>query len=331
MTSTAEHYRRFSERDAAPVSPIFADWARGVADDGAILAAIDALPEDKRHPTLVFASARWAGCPVEGWSVAGPWMIEHWAEIEPVIRARATQTNEAGRCATLLGELASIDGPIALLEVGTSAGLCLYPDRYSYRYRGVRGETALDPADDVSDVILPCELIGDIPAPTRLPDVVWRAGIDRSPVDLRDEDQLRWLDTLIWPGQDHRRPRLRAAARILRDDPPLIVHGDLVDELAATAALAPAGATLVVFHSAVLMYPEPTRRELFVEAVGALDAVWLSNEIENVVPGIGERMPAGVDSTGRFVLARNGVPVALTGSHGQSLERIGGSLDTGPA
>ncbi len=314
------------------MSPIFADWARGLASDELILAAIDALPEDRRHPTLVFASARWAGCPVEGWSVAGPWMIEHWAEIEPVILARATQTNEAGRCATLLGELASIEGPIALVEVGTSAGLCLYPDRYSYRYTDGDGQTAtLDPTDGVSDVILPCELIGDTSAPARLPDVVWRAGIDRSPVDVWDENQLRWLDTLIWPGQEHRRPRLRAAANILRDDPPLIIRGDLVDELATTAALAPTDATLVVFHSAVLMYPDPGRRGLFVDAVGGLDAVWLSNEIEYVVPGISERMPAGVDSTGRFVLARDGVPVALTGSHGQSLERIGGSLGTGPA
>jgi hypothetical protein len=44
---------------------------------------------------------------------------------------RTTQTDEAGRCAVLLAGLAQ---PLALLEVGASAGLCLYPDRYAYRY-----------------------------------------------------------------------------------------------------------------------------------------------------------------------------------------------------
>lgn len=330
MTSIAEQYRHFSEHDAAPVSPIFAGWARGVSESAPVLDAIDALPPDKRHPTLVFASARWAGCPVEDWSVAGPWFVEHWAEIEPVILSRWTQTNEAGRCATLLGELAAIEGPIALLEVGTSAGLCLYPDRYSYLYSGPDGLTALDPDDGISDVVLSCTLLGDTVAPRRLPEVVFRAGIDRSPIDLADPEELRWLDTLIWPGQSYRRPRLTAAASIVRSDPPLLVRGDLVDELNATAALAPADATLVVFHSAVLMYPEPERRARFIDAVTALNAVWLSNERVDVVPGVADRMPPGVDSRGRFVLARDGVPVAVTGSHGQSLERIGAPA-TSPA
>ena len=52
------------------------------------------------------------------------------------MRERRTQTNEPRRCATLLPALAQLDGPLALLEVGASAGLCLYPDRYSYRYDG---------------------------------------------------------------------------------------------------------------------------------------------------------------------------------------------------
>jgi hypothetical protein len=37
--------------------------------------------------------------------------------------ARRTQTNEAARCATLLPTLAALPQPLALIEVGASAGL----------------------------------------------------------------------------------------------------------------------------------------------------------------------------------------------------------------
>jgi hypothetical protein len=46
--------------------------------------------------------------------------------------AQSTQTNEPGRCAALLPMLARLPEPLALPEVGASAGLCLLPDFYTY-------------------------------------------------------------------------------------------------------------------------------------------------------------------------------------------------------
>lgn len=37
------------------------------------------------------------------------------------------------RAAALLLVLAQLPGPLSLIEVGASAGLCLYPDRFTYR------------------------------------------------------------------------------------------------------------------------------------------------------------------------------------------------------
>src|SRR4029453_559633 len=132
---------------------------------------------------------------------------------------------------------------------GTSAGLCLYPDRYSYRYTG---HPQLDPVDGPSTVVLECAAGGPVPVPDHLPEVAGRGGIDLNPLDVRHPDDLGWLEALIWPEHDDRRERLRAAAAIVAADPPRIVAGDLNARLQVLAAAAPDDATLVVFHTAVL-------------------------------------------------------------------------------
>jgi hypothetical protein len=111
-------------------------------------------------------------------------LLDDWDAVRATVLARATQTNEVGRCATLLPVLAGLPGPLALIEVGASAGLCLYPDRCSYRYSGSRGDVALDPAAGPSPVVLECRLDGDVPLPDALPDVVWRGGVDLYPLDV---------------------------------------------------------------------------------------------------------------------------------------------------
>ncbi len=55
---------------------------------------------------------------------------------------RSTQTNEPARCATVLPVLAQLPQPLALLEVGAAAGLCLLPEYYAYDYGGVRIDRA---------------------------------------------------------------------------------------------------------------------------------------------------------------------------------------------
>lgn len=322
LTEIAERYRLFAAREAHDVSPTFEAWALGLADDDDLLQLLAPLPRLKQQPNLVFAAARWAGCPVGGFGTLREWMLVHWPEIEATILARSTQTNEAARCSAMITALAGIDGPVALLEVGASAGLCLSLDRYSYRFAVGDRVVALDPADGTSTVVIPCEVGGSIPLPERLPQVVWRAGVDQSPIDVRVADELRWLETLIWPEHQDRVARLHAAARIAAADPPHLRRGDLVELLASTAEWAPRDATLVIFHSAVLSYLEVDRREQFRRVVRGLDAVWVSNEAPGVFPDIAAKVPAELAVGGRFLLARDGEPLALTGPHGQSIDGL---------
>ncbi|MER2134453.1 MAG: DUF2332 domain-containing protein [Arthrobacter sp.] len=318
-TATAAGYERFAAVEARGVSPLYEEWAASIADDDAVLVLIDSLPRPKRQPNLVFASARLAGAPLAPYPEFRDWLLAHWPTVAPVIHARMTQTNEAGRCAVLLPLLSRIEGPVALIEAGASAGFCLYPDRYSYRYRTDDGEQLLHPTSGPSTVELPCTLTAAA-APERLPDVVWRAGIDLNPLDVQGPEDMAWLETLVWPEHQDRLDRLRAVAKVAAEDPPHLVRGDIVEELPQLVDKAPKDATVVVFHSAVLPYLEAEHRQRFADRVQELDVTWISNEGEAALPAVQNQLPHSAE--GRLVLSQNGKPQAFTGPHGQSYEAL---------
>ncbi|TFD14883.1 DUF2332 domain-containing protein [Cryobacterium sp. TMT1-2-2] len=325
LVPTAERYRAFAEVEARGMSACYEAWAAGVAADPATVALIDQLPAVKRQPNLVFSAARLHGASVGEYPEFAAWLREHWTDVAATCLTHATQTNEPGRCAVLLPALAALAGPLALIEVGASAGLCLHPDRYSYRYRLADGsERMLHPFDGPSPVVLDCDVTGPVPLPERMPEIVWRAGIDLHPLDVSSETDVAWLDALIWPEHDDRRARLGAAVAVARREPAPIVSGDLGEQIEALVARAPAGATVVVFHTAVLAYLNEADRNRFAEQMTRLPVRWLSNEGQSVVPGVLERLaevPALLDHmpASAFILALDGEPIALTQPHGRSL------------
>ncbi|MFE5836861.1 DUF2332 domain-containing protein [Arthrobacter sp. NPDC056493] len=338
-SGTAEWYRHFGTVDAPGSSPCYADWSLHIADDPRLIARIDEWPYNKRQPLLMLAAARFLGAAVAPYAEFRTFMDRHWDEISRTVLSRATQTNEVGRCVTLLPSLAAIAAaegrPLALIEVGASAGLALFPDHYSYEFDDGATVTRLAPAASCEPPagpgeppVLRCRTAGPVPLPGSLPEVVWRAGIDLNPLDVRNPDDVAWLEALIWPEQEFRRERLRRAIAVARQNPPLLVAGDLNDQLPSLAARAPADAALVVFHSAVMGYVSADGRARFRATVQdlALDrgCHWLSNEGETVI--IQEDGSAVVPEMdpgrlrGNFLLLHDGQPVAITGPHGQSLD-----------
>ena len=271
----AERYRRFAVDEAPGRSDLYATWAARVADDPALQAALAPIPANRRQPPLVFAVTRLLGSgdvDADRWA---RWLFTHADEVVAECAVRAVQTNEPLRCAALLPALSSIDGPIALLEVGASAGLCLYPDRYSYRYAGEDGEVRVDPADGESAVVLECAVRGERMPQPRLPEIVWRAGVDLSPLDVRDPRDVDWLAGLVWPGETGRADRVRAAAAIAADDPPLLIAADAVDGIRRLVELAPSDATLVVSTPGVLAHIPRARRGEVIAAARAAGR-WLT-------------------------------------------------------
>ncbi|MDV7999728.1 DUF2332 domain-containing protein [Rhodococcus sp. IEGM 1408] len=322
-------YSDFAEFEVRSRTPVYLSWARGISQDPETCALIERLPRIKRQPALVFASARHAGAPeTEDYSQFREFVHAHWSEIEQIALTHSTQTNEAKRCAVLLPFLSLLPGPLSLVEMGTSAGLCLYPDRYAYRYTLDGGEAVdLRPAGSGAALssgsgggipILDCDLRDGVPRPRALPDVVHRGGVDLSPIDPADADSRAWLRSLIWPGQQAERvPRLDAALDIAAADPPQVLAGDLVERLEESVAACPAGSTPVVFHTAVLGYLEPPARAEFVRRVTELDCVWISVEGVTLLPDVAEQVPESIRRhKGIFVVAVNGRPLATAHGHG---------------
>lgn len=322
FADTVTQYAEFAA-DAAPTSPCFADWASRVAADPEVLDWLETLPLTKRQPNLVLAAARWHGV-----SAPGPYaglreaLLGDDGTIRRTILQRATQTNEAGRLATLVPAfaLAAGPGPVSLLEVGASAGLCLFPDRYRYTWRTAAGVRR---AGDPTSPELGCAVQGAGPLPDAPIAVGWRGGIDLSPLDVTDADQVRWLSALVWPEHDDRRAQLARAVDIARSDPPHLRRGDLIEELPALVDRAAEHGPVLVFHSAVLAYLPGERRREFQELMTALVAAgrchWVSNEGPQVLPEVTATGPEAAEDEHGFVLGVDGRAVARTHGHGRSL------------
>ncbi|GAB3198625.1 DUF2332 domain-containing protein [Nocardioides hungaricus] len=308
--SAAEQYRAFA-LDARGYSPCFDDWATRVAEDAEVLAWIERLPLSKQQPNLVFAAARWHGVPAPGpYAGLRDVLLGDDGVVVDTILTRSTQTNEVGRLATLVPAFARFDGPLALIEVGASAGLNLFPDRYSYSWGG--SEIGVGP-------LLAAAVSGPAPLPSSVPAISWRGGVDLNPLDVTDADQMRWLTNLVWPEHDERRARLVRAIEVARADPPRLVRGDLLDELPALVAEAGRHGTVVVFHSAVAAYLSAAERDRLQELMAGLVADgrchWVSNEAPQVLPAVTATAAVPDDARG-FVLGIDGRAVALAHGHG---------------
>jgi hypothetical protein len=306
MADVAElvaRFRRFAETSG---SPLYAVLSATAADHADVAELLQVAPETQQLPVLLFAAvhelllaepdqhlAAWYPNIAGGSPTGDPSLEfvrlcrERAADLRATISTRSTQTNEIGRSAFFLpalGRLAAEVGGLALLDVGTSAGLNLLLDRYDYRYEPGGALTVGSP------VVLEAGTRGPVPVPRHHPPVVARLGLDRSPIDVTDDRQARWLEACVWPDQVHRFERLAAAVELARQTPPPLLAGDAVDDLpTALDRLGPAGHP-VVLTSWVLNYLPRDRRDLFVaqlDLIGARrDVSWVLAESPAAAPGL---------------------------------------------
>jgi len=308
VSDVQERYARFAREEAPGRSEVYERWARSVAQDPASAAVIATLPEQRRQPPLVFALARVLGAG-ESTGEFTTVLRTQGVQLRELAQRRSVQTNEPLRCAALLPALARITGPIALLELGAAAGLCLYPDRYAYRFVAPGGITTVGEAS--SAVILESDWRSDRPVPTALPAIGWRAGVDRDPLDAHDAQDREWLTALVWPGETGRAERIEAALDVAAADPPALRAGDLATDgaavIAALLADVPTGLTPVISTPGILPFlPRAARAEL-IGAIRSSGARWITMD----APGLHDGWTAPVpDLAEGFALALDGEVIA---------------------
>ncbi len=284
-------FRSYADLEFHGSSPLYEALARDCAERPELARPLLAAPLTQRRALLYFAAVQYLlgrvpAEPLAGWyrslggtrvpdgelaGAFGDFVGRYRDELGVLCAGRTTQTNEAARTALLRPALSRIartfpNRPVTLIELGTSAGLLLLPDRYGYDYSGRRAGRP----DAPEALVMPCELRAEVPDDLDLqPVIADRIGIDLNPIAADDPDATDWLRACVWPEHTDRRARLDAALAEARAVRPRLIAGDLVGALPAVlagaglAGAAAAAALPVVFASNALAYlTDPARATL---------------------------------------------------------------------
>lgn len=169
------------------------------------------------------------------------------------------QTNEPGRSAALMVGLVDVtrrfSQPIELLEIGSSAGLNLMIDRFSFDLGG----TYYGPAD--AAVKIRPEWRGEAPPPADVRFASIR-GVDVQPIDARDPAAAKRLAAYAWIDTPERITRIEQVIALINTDPPSLTRGDAAAWLEEQLALPQAeGTTRTLIHSVVWQYLGEERQD----------------------------------------------------------------------
>jgi hypothetical protein len=183
--------------------------------------------------------------------------ILDWLDLPP-------QTNEVRRSVALIPACLSLQDhfglPLVLSELGASAGLNLNWDRFRLTLNGTGYGNAGSPVHLTPD--------WNGPLPVQLaPDVIDKAGCDLNPLDPAC-DALRLL-AYIWPDQDARLDRTRAAIDIAAQNPAPVARADAKDWLQKRLAVRHPGAVHVIYHTIAWQYFPPAVQQSCADLIQA--------------------------------------------------------------
>ncbi len=224
--------------------------------------ALHALARSGREPAL---TAVYPPAPFDRervWAAITTALARHDDELCQWLES-APQTNEVARSAIVLGGALLATKrtglPLALIEMGASAGLNLNFDRYRYDLGG--GRTWGEPA---SELLITSEWRGNVPPLDTALTVASRAGCDRNPLDPASSEDANRLVAYVWTDQVERLARLETALRLTAGSGIRLERADAADWVEQQMAKpAVAGICRFFFHTIVWQYlPAPTQERI---------------------------------------------------------------------
>lgn len=284
---------------ARGTSPLYETLASDVASDPELLSLAEHVPPDRSPVHVFFAAvhslllggggttnaaddplaAYYPTCVGDGEAAREPdeeaferlqaFCAAHRDELVELLRTRRTQTNAVRRCTALFPAFEYVSRqvdrrPLALVEVGPSAGLNLCWDRYGYEYEreesaiggGGRASVPTVYGDPSSPARLSATLRGDIAPPlpedpASVPPLASCVGLDLNPLDVTDADDVTWLLGLVWPEHTDRHELLRSAIDVAREDPPQLRAGDALGLLEDAVEAVPEETPVCIFDTQV--------------------------------------------------------------------------------
>src|SRR5579884_4246087 len=267
--SDPRHWLAYVPHTLERISPLYAHLYQEMREDAQLFSLLTLIDPDQPIPVLFLSAinflvfehpehpfAQFYPClttnprqPTEAYPFFRDFCLEHKEALQRLLPTARLQTNEVRRCTNLLPafDLISVREdrrPLALIEIGSSAGLLLNWRRYFYTYN--QGFLL---GDEASPVQISCTLEGErLPVPLRLPPTAQCLGIELDPLDINNERDVRWLRSCIWPEERERYQILNAAITLARQYPPQVLTGDACHLLPDLLPTIPPGQPICIFH-----------------------------------------------------------------------------------
>ena len=283
MDRYQQAFLHFAEKEARGSSRLYEHLSREIVNDGELMALVRDIPASQPKPNLLFAAVHYLtkkyDAPLctyyasltdhplpaeEAFLPFREFALQHQEELRELFHTKLVQTNEVRRAAYLYPLIADIhhscQKPLALVEIGTSAGLLLGMDHYNYAYRN--GPSIYS----TTDTLTICSENRGEPLPSstlKKPVIHTRIGLDLNIIDLKTEDDLEWMLALIWPEHEERRRQFLKAKEVNDPIKKEFYEGDAVALLPHIISDIPEECQLVVFHTHVAnQFPTELKKQL---------------------------------------------------------------------
>lgn len=268
----ADRFRLFANRECKGSSELYEVLSLKIADDGELLHIATHAMHGQPIPNLMLSAVHYlllkgkkhklmdyygtvVDCPRAPITVFDDFKdfcMLHKEELVSILQSKRVQTNEVRRCSYLYPAFCYIyekaKRPLALIEIGTSAGLQLFWDQFSYTYQSneVYGneQAELNICSEIRGDRLPLLLKNS-------PPVTVRIGVDLHVNDLNKQDDYLWIKSLIWPDHVERLALFEKAARCVKRYAYTLIEGDGVEMLTELVSQIPRDSVVCIFHTHV--------------------------------------------------------------------------------